>query len=341
MKRILLAVLALLVIAALVAAWLFMGSATGFSEKRKYLYISSDAPTREAVLDSLQKNDLINRPGLFSWLAGRMGYWENIRPGRYEVFKGTSLLNLVRRLRNGQQDPVNLTITKLRTRQDLARLIGRRFECDSAEVINYLNSNDSLAKLDITPELVMTVVLPDTYTYFWNTSPGEILERLSAESKKYWTKERQAQAQARGLSPEQAYILASIVEEETNAQAEKGNVASVYLNRIRLGMPLQADPTVKFALQDFSLKRIYQKHLAVESPYNTYRVQGLPPGPICTPSKKTLDAVLEAPTTDYIYFVASPKFDGTHVFTTDYNDHLKHARVYQQALNERFGGGKP
>jgi len=132
----------------------------------------------------------------------------------------------------------------------------------------------------------------------------------------------------------QAYTLASIVEEETNASAEKGNIASVYLNRISKGMPLQADPTVKFALKDFGLKRIYQKHLEVESPYNTYRNRGLPPGPICTPSRKTIDAVLNSPKTEYVYFVASPKFDGTHDFSITYDEHLQKAREYQSALNQ-------
>jgi UPF0755 protein len=136
------------------------------------------------------------------------------------------------------------------------------------------------------------------------------------------------------MTPMQVTTLASIVEEETNAQAEKGNVASVYINRIQKGMPLQADPTVKFALKDFSLKRIYHKHLVVESPYNTYRVKGLPPGPICTPSKRTIDAVLDAPTTSYYYFVASPQFNGTHEFSTTYDEHLKKAKEYQEALNK-------
>ena len=192
---------------------------------------------------------------------------------------------------------------------------------------------DSLQQFGVSPEHVMTLVLPDTYTYFWNTNPEKILQKLADETEKFWTDERKHKATLHGLSPIQAHILASVVEEETNASAEKGNIASVYLNRIRIGMPLQADPTVKFALKDFGLKRIYEKHLMVESPYNTYRNTGLPPGPICTPSKATIDAVLNAPRTNYLYFVASSEFNGTHVFSATYEEHLKKAREYQQALN--------
>jgi UPF0755 protein len=202
-------------------------------------------------------------------------------------------------------------------------------------MLRFLNSADSLRKFNTSPETAMAVVLPDTYTYFWNTTPHKIYSKLSEASKKFWTAERKQKASSHGFTPQQIYILASIVEEETNVASEKGTIASVYMNRIKIGMPLQADPTIKFALNDFSLKRIYQKYLFVQSPYNTYRNRGLPPGPICTPTKATIDAVLNAPNTDYLYFVASSKFDGSHTFTTNYSDHLKKAKEYQQALNEQ------
>jgi UPF0755 protein len=175
--------------------------------------------------------------------------------------------------------------------------------------------------------------LPDTYTYFWNSTPEKVFEKLVQENEKFWNEERIQKAQSKNITPVQAHIVASIVEEETNADSEKGEVASVYLNRVRIGMPLQADPTVKFALRDFGLKRIYHGHLQAPSPYNTYRNKGLPPGPICTPSRKTIDAVLDAPQTNYLYFVASPKLDGTHDFSATYDEHLKKARLYQKELN--------
>ncbi|MDQ6812406.1 MAG: endolytic transglycosylase MltG, partial [Bacteroidota bacterium] len=174
-----------------------------------------------------------------------------------------------------------------------------------------------------------------TYTMYWNTSPGKIFRRLKSEKENFWQKnDRLAKAQKLGFTPEQVYTIASIVEEETNQQDEKGNVASVYINRYESGMALGADPTIKFALNDFSLKRIYEKHLQVISPYNTYKNRGLPPGPICTPSSKTIDAVLNAPKTDYMYFVAKADFSGHHTFSSNYTEHLQHAREYQKALDE-------
>jgi UPF0755 protein len=334
MKKVILFLLVLLLLGAAFIAWVFLGPATAFDQSKKTLYISSTAPIKKAVIDSLTKNQILKNETAFEWLANRMNFWKNIKPGKYDIKKGSSLVNIVRMLRNGQQTPVNLVITKLRTKEDFSRLVGKKFETDSTQMLNFLNNNDSLKSFGTTPELSMTMILPDTYTYFWNTGPGKIYKKLAEETEKFWTPERKQRATAQGLSPIQAYILASVVEEETNASAEKGNIASVYINRINKGMPLQADPTVKFALKDFGLKRIYEKHLAVESPYNTYRNVGLPPGPICTPSKMTIDAILNAPKTNYLYFVASRDFNGTHVFSATYEEHLKKAKEYQQALNQ-------
>jgi UPF0755 protein len=334
MKKFILIALAVLVIGAAILAWLVIGVGTGFSGKKETLYIRSDASTREAVMDSLRSNKIINNETVFNFLAGRMGYWNKIKPGKYEISKGSSLLSIVRKLRNGQQTPVDLVIKKLRTQEDFARLTGNKFEFDSADMMQYLNHSDLLKKHEINSNEAMGLVLPDTYRFFWNTTPEKVFNRLADETQKFWTEERKQKAAAKGFTALQITTIASIVEEETNAQAEKGNVASVYINRMKKGMPLQADPTVKFALKDFGLKRIYHKHLEAESPYNTYRVKGLPPGPICTPSKKTIDAVLNAPETNYYYFVASPQFNGTHEFSATYEEHLKKARIYQEALNQ-------
>lgn len=332
MKKIILAVVAVLAVAGAIGAWLLLGPATAFPEKKRPLYIATNAATKEAVLDSLLQNSLIKNTGIFSWLATQMNYWATIKPGKYDIEKGTSLLTLVRKLRNGQQSPVNLVITKLRTPEDLAKLIGRKFETDSASMMAYLQSDSFKIKRGITKDESLAFVLPDTYTYFWNTAPEKIFQKLVDANQDFWTQERKDKAAAKGLTQMQATILASIVDEETNAAAEKGTIASVYINRLRLGMPLQADPTVKYALKDFSIKRIYEKHLAVASPYNTYRNRGLPPGPICTPQQATIDAVLQAPQTAYIYFVASPQFNGTHEFSATYAEHQQKAKKYQQAL---------
>lgn len=340
MKKIVLVVLLLLVVAAGIAGWIFLGPATGFSASKEVLYIRTNAASKQAVLDSLDENKIITNHTAFNWLANQMDLWKRLKPGKYEIKKGSSLLSIVRMLRNGRQTPVNLVITKLRTKEDLARLVGNKFECDSAEMFAFLNNNDSLQKFGVDSSIAMSVILPDTYTYFWNTTPQLIFKKLYNESQKFWTEERKKKAAAHGLTPVQAYTLASIIEEETTNNAEKGNIASVYLNRLNKGMPLQADPTIKFALKDFSLKRIYEKYLSVASPYNTYKNKGLPPGPICTPSKKTIEAVLNSPQTDYLYFVARPDVRETHDFSKTYEEHLQKAKRYHQELNRRDSAGK-
>jgi UPF0755 protein len=334
MKKVVFIVLLVLLLGVGIVAWMVIGPGTGFKEEKETLYIRTNAATKLAILDSLAANAIVKNQGVFNLLADRMNYWTNIKPGKYEIKKGSSVLSIIRMLRNGQQTPVNLVITKLRTKEDLARLAGSKFEFDSAAMMRYIQT-DLVNKGKADTNTALAFVLPDTYTFFWNTTPEKVFKKLSDETDKFWTGERKQKAEAKGLTLVQAYTLASIVEEETNAQAEKGNIASVYLNRIKLGMPLQADPTVKFAVKDFGLRRIYEKHTQTESPFNTYRNRGLPPGPICTPSRKTIDAVLNAPTTSYIYFVASPQFNGTHEFSTTYAEHLRKAKAYQQALNQK------
>ncbi len=201
--------------------------------------------------------------------------------------------------------------------------------------MSYLKNSDSLSKFNVNENTAMTLVIPNTYEFYWSTPTGKILKKLSDERDAFWKRNnRLKKAEDMALSPNQVYTIASIVEEETNKNDEKGNVASVYINRYHKGMPLGADPTIKFALKDFSLKRIYFKHLAVVSPYNTYRNKGLPPGPICTPSTKTIDAVLDAPKTDYLFFVARSDFNGYHTFSVSYAEHQKNAAIYQKALDE-------
>jgi UPF0755 protein len=332
MKKRILIVLALLALVALGFAWALLGPGTGFEEKNHYLLIKTGS-TYEDVLKTVREDKVVSSPALFEFLAKRLDYPQKVKAGRYEIKKGMSLLNIVRILRNGKQEPVNLVITKLRTKEDLAGLVGRRFESDSLSFIRFLNNNDTLKAYGLDSNTVMTAVLPNTYTYFWNSTPSRIFARLHDYYAAFWTSERLAKAKQLGLTAQTAYTLASIVEEESTKKEDKGKIASVYLNRIAKGMRLSADPTVKFALRDFGLKRIYEKHLAVESPYNTYRVSGLPPGPICTPSESTLDAVLDAPHSNYLYFVAKPSFDGYSNFAETYEQHLVFANAYRKALD--------
>lgn len=335
MKKVLLIGLIILLLAAAIGGWIFLGPGTGFSAPKKYLYIGSNVATKEAVLDSLKKNKIVSFVPAFDFLATRLNYWTAIKPGRYEIKEGNSLLTIVRMLRNGRQAPVNLVITKLRTKEDFARFMGARFEFDSAAMIAFLNNADSMQNFGADTASALWTVLPDTYTYFWNTTPSAVYRKLYNGSTKFWTGERKAAANAIGLSPKESYILASIIEEETTNNKEKDTVASVYLNRLKKGMPLQADPTLKFAVRNFALKRIAGPILDVASPYNTYRNKGLPPGPICTPSKVTIEAVLNPAQTSYLYFVANSRLNG-HLFSTTFEEHIKKAAAYRQEDKKRI-----
>lgn len=331
MKKIVLLVLGILALAAVFIGWKIFGPTLSVPEGR-YLYIATGSGYEDVQKELIEKK-IVGSTTWFSMIAGRLDYPSNVKAGKYEITKGMSVFSLVRTLRNGKQTPVNLVITKLRTKEDFASLAGKKFEFDSTAFLEYLNNADSLKQYNLDTNTVLTAVFPDTYTYFWNTTPSKVFAKLREQYSTFWNQERVSKATAKGLTPQTAYIIASIVEEETNNNAEKGNIASVYMNRMAKGMRLGADPTVKFALRDFGLKRIYNKHLTVESPYNTYRVSGLPPGPICTPSKVTIDAVLNAAPTDYLFFVAKSDFSGQHSFAATYDEHLKLAKQYQKALD--------
>lgn len=303
--------------------------------EKEFLYIKTGSDVNTLKQQLVDEKIL---PGL-TWfnIATKLLKIHRVKPGKYEVNDGMSVVNLVRMIRNGRQTPVSFVVTKIRTKEQLAGRLGRAFEFDSLAAIHFLSNNDSLRQYNLDSNTVMAAVQPLTYESNWATNAKAVFEKFNDAYKKFWTEERKQKAQQHGLTPIQAITLASIIDEETNATKEKGTIASVYMNRIKKGMPLQADPTVKFALKDFGLKRILNSHLQVTSPYNTYRNKGLPPGPICTPQQETVEAVLDAPETDYIFFVASTAFDGTHQFTTNYADHMKLARAYQAELNKRFG----
>lgn len=332
-KRIIFGTIAVLILIAAFFAWKFFASPVSGEKSGTYLYIKTGADFKD-VQDELVKSKLIHNSVWFRMVSKIVGY-KNVRPGRYKVAKGMSLMNLVRMLKNGQQSPVNFVITKIRTKEGLADRIGHSFECDSQQVIKFLTNPDTLQAYELDTNTVMAVALPLTYEIKWNTTPDKIFHQFYNAYKNFWTDERKQKAARLNLTPLQVSTLASIIDEETNAASDRPNIASVYLNRIAKGWPLQADPTIKFALKQFDLKRIYSHHTEVESPFNTYRNKGLPPGPICTPSLETIDAVLDSPSTDYMYFVANSNFDGTHIFTSNIEDHNKYARLYQQELNKR------
>lgn len=309
------------------------GMATSFEEKSKFLFIRP-GNVQQQVEAQIDTGNIIQFPAVFKIAASQTGVWERLKPGRFEIKKGTTIFNIVRMLRNNVQSPVKLVVNKLRTKENFARLLGKNFSFDSAAAIHFFTSNDSLLQLGVDTNTLFTLVIPDTYLFNWNTQPASLMQKLKADADNFWSKNNRLQlAQEQGLTPQQVYTVASIVEEESNKNDEKGSIASVYINRMNKGMPLGADPTVKYALRDFGLKRIYYKHLAVESPYNTYKYKGLPPGPICTPSQASIDAVLNAPKTDYLFFVAKSDFSGYHHFSNNFAEHDRYAKEYQRALD--------
>jgi UPF0755 protein len=292
--------------------------------------------TYDQLHNLLEKDTVVKSPAFFDWVAARMDYPANLKAGKYEIKKDMSIFSLLRMLHNGRQTPVHLVILKFRTLEGLAGAIGRKFECDSDGIAAFIHNNDSLRPFSVDSNTLLTIVMPNTYSYFWNTPPAVIFRKMYTGYKTWWTPDRVREAAAKGLTPATATILASIVEEETNAQSDKGKIASVYLNRMAKGVKLGADPTIKYAMRDFELKRIYDKDLKIESPYNTYIHEGLPPGPICTPSTQTLDAVLNAPATDYLYFVAKPDNSGYSNFAATYKEHLQNAKAYQDWLDRQM-----
>lgn len=330
-RRIAAALLFIILLAAGYAAWQLFGP-TVSAPQGKYFYVKTGAVYAD-VKQNLQDEKIIHNNFFFDFLAKRFKYPSLIKAGRYKIKPGMSLFNLVRMLRSGRQSPVNLVINKLRTKEDLAQKIASNFECDSLSIMNVLNDPKTWQQFNVDSNTIITLVIPNTYSFYWNTPAAKIIKKLYYEKIKFWTAERLAKAKAIGLTPEQVYSMASIVEEETNKEDDKGKIASVYMNRIATGMKLQADPTVKFAMKDFKLTRILYSHLNFSSPFNTYVISGLPPGPICTPSVKTIDAVLNAPKTNYLYFVAKPTFNGYSNFASTYAEHQVNAKAYQQALD--------
>lgn len=331
MKRALLFIFLILLAGAAYIGWQVFGP-TVKSPEGGFLFIHTGS-TYADVKKQLKDQNIIYPGFFFDQLSKKAKYPSNIKAGRYAIKEGMSLYDLVRKLKSGQQEPVRLVINKLRTKEDLAGKIGRQFEADSTQIIALLLNNDSLQKYNLDTNTIMTSVIPNTYMFWWNSSARNIIDRLHSQHDLFWEGKRTEKAKTKGFTPEQIYTIASIVEEETNKQEDKGPIASVYINRIHKGMKLEADPTVKYALRAFGLKRILYAHLQYASPYNTYRNTGLPPGPICTPSAATIDAVLDAPDTDYIFFVAKPSFDGYSNFASNYEEHLKFAKAYQKALD--------
>jgi len=308
------------------------GPNTGTFTQGEYLYIHTGS-NYEKVKDDLQGGGFVSDMLSFDLLAKLAKIPAHIHPGRYLVRKGMSNYSLIRMLHSGRQSQVHLIINKLRTKQDLINLISTNLEADSLSLKQLLLDKNYLSKFGLDTNTVMCAVIPNTYFFNWNTSAENTFRKIEENYARFWDDTHKQEARDHNLTPVQVIILASIVDEETNINDDKPNIASVYLNRIRKGMKLEADPTVKFAMGDFTIRRIKGTMLQNPSPYNTYIYLGLPPGPICTPAVSSIEAVLNAPKTTYLYFCAKEDFSGRSNFASTYDEQLKNAHAYQKALN--------
>lgn len=331
MKSIVRFIFLLLIIISAIFCWNAFGPLVS-APVDKYFFIKTNS-NYEEVKENLIAEKIISHTFFFDLFSKLTDYPKNIKSGKFEFKNNSNLFSLIRKLKSGRQSEVRLVINKLRTKENLAAKISENFEVDSVEAIRFLLSNDSLAPYGLDTNSVMSIVIPNSYLFWWNSSFNKIFSRLKKQHDYFWEGKRTAQAKKLGFTAEQVYTIASIVEEETNMEDDKPKIASVYINRLKKGMKLEADPTVKYALRQFELKRILHGHLSFPSSYNTYQTFGLPPGPICTPSINTIDAVLNAPATDYIFFVAKPDFSGYSAFSSNYSDHLINAKKYQQSLD--------
>jgi UPF0755 protein len=325
--------LSILLVAAF-AVYRTFGPNTGKLSKGEYLYIHTGA-SYQNVLDSLQAEGYISDMFSFRILAKLAHYPIHLHPGKYKIAEGMSNYSIIRMLRSNRQTPVKLVINKLRTKNDLVNIISQDLEADSASIEKLLTDDTYLDQFGLDTNTAMCAIMPNTYQFYWNTNADRAFRKIEKTYAEFWNSDRKQQAQNKNLTPQQVIIMASILEEESNKDDEKPNIASVYLNRMNKGLPLQADPTIKFAIGDFTIKRITGEYLQVTSPYNTYTNKGLPPGPICTPSIASIEAVLNAPQTGYMYFCARADFSGYHVFASTFEEHMKNAHAYQHALNER------
>jgi UPF0755 protein len=311
----------------------FFSANTLVESDQPYLLKIPSNSVYKNVVDQLYEERVINDAVSFGFVAKTLGYQEAVKPGLYQIDPKMSNLQLVRMLRSGQQTPVRVTFNTIRTKEDLAEKISANLEVSKEQFLELLQDSVYIRKFGVEEETVMSLFIPNTYEFWWDTSAEELFERMHKEYQIFWTDARKQKAQDLGLSQQEVSTLASIVQAESQKSDERPKIAGVYLNRLRIGMPLQADPTLVFAAGDFSIKRLTAKQMAIDSPYNTYKYAGLPPGPINLPDINSLDAVLNFQKHSYLYFCAKEDFSGYHSFAVGYDEHLNNARRYQRALN--------
>ena len=305
-----------------------------FNKDKEYIYIPTGSDFDD-VVSILENKEFVKDISTFKWVAEKKKYINKVKAGRYKIKSGMSNNEIINLLRSGEQEPVNISFNNVRTIYQLAGKITKNVEADSANFVKLLQNNDFISHYGFNQNTIISMFIPNTYEVYWNTLEEDLFKRMAKEYKNFWNNNRKAKAKKLKLSQSEVSTLASIVQMETIKNDEKPIVAGVYINRLKKGMLLQADPTVIYAVGDFSIKRVLKKHLSIDSPYNTYKYTGLPPGPITVPEISSIDAVLNYKHHNYIFFCAKEDFSGYHNFATNLHQHNINARKFQNALNKR------
>lgn len=331
--------LVLFTIVFLVAAYIGYTYYNGFFKanvtgEEDYLYIHTGW-TFDDVVQELENKHMLQDQKTFMWAAEQMEYPGRVKAGKYRLEEGMNNRTLINKLGGGLQEPVRIRLENVRLKEDFAALVARQLEPDSVDIINLFNDPSIADLYGFTSDNFFTLFIPNTYEFYWNTSAEDFVKRMYREYEQFWNEERLKKAEALQMTPSEVSILASIVDGEAMHNSEMPTIAGLYINRLRKGMLLQADPTVIFANNDFTIRRVLYRHLAYDSPYNTYLYKGLPPGPIMMPSIVAIDAVLNYQQHNYIYMCAKEDFSGYHSFAVTQAEHNINARRFQQALNER------
>ncbi len=337
-KRIILIIIAILLIVGAGGAWYVYNKAfssnVNLEDKKEQVIYLPTGSTMQNLMDTLRVYNLLKDESSFEMLANYKHLDEKLKSGRYVIAAGMSNNMMVNMFISGRQTPVKITFNSIRTREDFADKIGPKLECGKEALLELLNSDSIAKKYGLTRENLMVIFIPNTYEIYWNTTASDFIDKMHAEYEKFWTADRRKKAEEIGLKPEEVSILASIVQGETNKTDEMDEIAGVYINRIRKGWKLEACPTVIFAGGDFTKTRVLKKDLEIVSPYNTYKHEGLPPGPINLPNASTIDQVLKYSKHNYMFFSAKEDFSGYHNFAENTKQHAANARKYQAAYRE-------
>jgi len=305
------------------------------NKERAILLIPKNASIQQ-VVDSMKNRKYLEDVVSFMFVSKALSYHENVKAGRYMLTKRMTNLQAIKHLRSGVQAPVRVTFNNIRLKEDLANKICRNLQTEPKDFLSLLNDPDYVTKFGFDTTTIISMFIPNTYEMYWTSSAEEVFERMKYEYDRFWNETRKAKADSLQLTPTEVSILASIVQAETVKNEEKPIVAGLYINRLEKEMLLESDPTVVFALRGFGMKRVLKRHLKTDSPYNTYKYTGLPPGPINLPEPSTIEAVLNYKRHNFIYMCAKEDFSGYHRFASNYRQHINNARKYQRALNRRL-----